>query len=125
MAKRRRSTAEESPGDRQPFGCWWPMPRRRSGIAWRRRQLFSQLQSTTQRPFDSSAITTIYTWSEYNATLLKRLFTSEELAQEYSYWGIAAFGGPSSLAEDIQDFRKDVHYQGVGGGSGLLPSRQR
>lgn len=49
-----------------------------------------------------------YTWDEYNNTLLKRLFTSPELAQEYSYWGIAVVGGPNSLAEDVRDLCKDV-----------------
>ena len=49
-----------------------------------------------------------YTWDEYNSTLLKRLFTSPELAQEYSYWGIAVISGPSSLAEDVSELRKDV-----------------
>ena len=49
-----------------------------------------------------------YTWDEYNGTLLKRLFTSPELAQEYSYWGIAVVGGPRSLADDVREFRKDL-----------------
>ncbi len=49
-----------------------------------------------------------FTWDEYNSTLLKRLFTSPEIAQEYAYWGIAVLGGPRSLAEDVQEFRRDV-----------------
>lgn len=49
-----------------------------------------------------------YTWDEYNSALLKRLFTSPELAQEYSYWGIAVVGGQRSLADNVREFRKNV-----------------
>ncbi len=49
-----------------------------------------------------------YTWDEYNGTLLKRLFTSPEIAQEYAYWGIAVVGGRRLLVEDVEEFRRDV-----------------
>ncbi|TWT72662.1 TIR domain-containing protein [Crateriforma conspicua] len=49
-----------------------------------------------------------YTWTEYNGTLLERLFNTDELSQEYSYWGIAV-AGPSSLHERISDFTDDVN----------------
>lgn len=49
-----------------------------------------------------------YTWTEYNGTLLQRLFNTDELSQEYSYWGIAV-AGPSSLRERISDFADDVN----------------
>ena len=49
-----------------------------------------------------------YTWDEHNSTLLNRLFASPEIAREYAFWGIAVGAGPRSLAEDVQEFRKDV-----------------
>jgi hypothetical protein len=48
-----------------------------------------------------------YTWSEFNGTLLERIFSTDELSQEYSYWGIA-FSGSPSLRERISDFADDV-----------------
>ena len=49
-----------------------------------------------------------YTWTEFNETLLKRIFSTDELFQEYSYWGIS-YSGPSSLREQISEFRDDVN----------------
>jgi predicted nucleotide-binding protein len=49
-----------------------------------------------------------YTWDEYNTALLGRLFSTPELAQEYSYWGIGVVGGPTSLAMDTREFVEDV-----------------
>jgi predicted nucleotide-binding protein len=48
-----------------------------------------------------------YTWSEYNTALLKRLFSTEELSKEYSFWGIA-FAGPNSFQEKVREFAQDV-----------------
>ncbi|MCL4201450.1 MAG: nucleotide-binding protein [Pirellulaceae bacterium] len=50
-----------------------------------------------------------YTWDEYNTTLLKRIFSTEELSQEYSYWGIMAVGGARSLAHEVKEFVGDVN----------------
>jgi len=50
------------------------------------------------------------TWSDYNTELLKRLFTSEEIAEEYKRW----YGGGIMVAreiylqEKISDLHKDV-----------------
>ena len=49
-----------------------------------------------------------YTWTEFNETLLKRIFSTDELSQEYSYWGIS-YSGPSSLREHISEFRDDAN----------------
>jgi predicted nucleotide-binding protein len=50
-----------------------------------------------------------YKWSDYNTELLKRLFTNASLADEYSQSiGFVVAGGPSSLREDVHDFRDDV-----------------
>lgn len=48
-------------------------------------------------------------WNSFNVELLKRLFTNDELATEYSYWG----GGvisiyERSLGEKIADTYKDI-----------------
>lgn len=48
-----------------------------------------------------------YSWNEYNTELLKRRFTTAEIAEEYSeYLGIAY--SYDSLPEKIADFREDV-----------------
>ncbi len=49
-----------------------------------------------------------YTWTEYNRTLLERLFNTNELSAEYSYWGIIV-ADRSSLRERISDFADDVN----------------
>src|SRR5207249_10401712 len=65
-------------------------------------------------PPDSSAALELtrkryYTWDEYNTTLLGRLFSTDELSREYSYWGITVVGGPKSLAEEIADFVSEIN----------------
>lgn len=47
-------------------------------------------------------------WDSFNAELLKRIFTTEELANEYSWWGIAVMGGRRSLGEQIAELNKDI-----------------
>lgn len=49
-----------------------------------------------------------YTWTEYNVELLKRRFTSTELADDYSHIGPFAVGAYDSLGEKINDLRDDV-----------------
>ena len=107
MARGRRSTAEESPGGPTTL---------RVPVADAEAQLRDRVEKASvilsvpinDRESLQQERAQYYTWDEYNTTLLKRFFTSEELAHEYSYWGIAVVGGPSSLAEDVRDFRKDV-----------------
>jgi predicted nucleotide-binding protein len=48
-----------------------------------------------------------YTRVELNSDLLKRRFTTNAIHEEYSSWFGGVFG-PQSLAEDVEDFRKDV-----------------
>lgn len=50
-----------------------------------------------------------FKWDKFNAELLRRIFTTEEISEEYSRW----FGGvfstqPQSLSEDITDLYKDI-----------------
>ncbi len=53
-----------------------------------------------------------YTWSEYNETLLRRSFSTSELADGYKRQpaaGVFAIGGgPPPLTERIEDFHEDV-----------------
>ena len=49
-----------------------------------------------------------YSWNDYNEELLKRRFTTPEIAEEYTYWGGGVFGGYDSLAQKAEDFRDDV-----------------
>lgn len=53
-------------------------------------------------------------WNSFNVELLKRLFTSDELASEYSYWGggISMLYEPSlgeQIADTYQDIEKKIH----------------
>jgi predicted nucleotide-binding protein len=62
----------------------------------------------TRESFD--ALSNDYSkWDSFNSELLKRLFTTEELAKEYDYWGAMAISmREPSLGEKIADVYKDV-----------------
>lgn len=47
-------------------------------------------------------------WSDYNNELLKRIFTTPKLADEYSWWGVATASYDASPAEKLEDLRNDV-----------------
>ncbi|MFL1914461.1 TIR domain-containing protein [Plesiomonas shigelloides] len=49
-------------------------------------------------------------WNSFNTELLKRIFSTEELADEYSYWiGIGAIAiHEPSLGEKVADLHKDI-----------------
>ena len=47
-------------------------------------------------------------WNSFNGELLKRMFTTEELADEYNWWGLAVLGGRQSLGEQIAELGKDI-----------------
>jgi hypothetical protein len=48
-------------------------------------------------------------WDLFNNELLKRLFTTEELASEYSFWGAMAISlREPSLGEKIAEIYKDI-----------------
>jgi predicted nucleotide-binding protein len=49
-----------------------------------------------------------YTWDDYNSTLLKQRFTTAEIAEEYSFWGVGVIGGHYSFEEKVADLRDDV-----------------
>ena len=46
-------------------------------------------------------------WHEYNIELLRRIFDSDELSKEYSFWGVAVFA--ESLGEKIKDLSEDIN----------------
>ncbi|HWF45041.1 MAG TPA: hypothetical protein VG537_10400 [Candidatus Kapabacteria bacterium] len=50
------------------------------------------------------------TWTSYNRTLLKKLFSGDEVQREYNGSGFGIFSlSPTSLTEDIREHIKDVH----------------
>src|SRR6266568_3685905 len=106
MAKGRRSTSEESSGG--PTILRVPVADAEAQLRDRveKASVILSVPINDREPLQQQRAQ-YYTWDEYNTTLLKRLFSSEELAQEYSYWGIAVVGGSSSLAEGVRDFGKD------------------
>lgn len=49
-------------------------------------------------------------WDSFNSELLKRLFTTDELAKEYAFWGVMSVGMyEPSLGEKIADVYDDVN----------------
>jgi predicted nucleotide-binding protein len=50
----------------------------------------------------------LYTWDDYNAELLRRRFTTNELAEEYSFFGVAFVGGRPSFQEGVSELRSDI-----------------
>ena len=52
-----------------------------------------------------------YKWNDFNEELLKRLFTTEEFSEEYSYWGgVGVISlGERPLDKKIHDFHDDVN----------------
>jgi hypothetical protein len=42
-------------------------------------------------------------WSSFNAEMLRRFFTSPEIADEYSSWGVVAIGRAKDLTTEIRD----------------------
>ncbi len=49
-----------------------------------------------------------YTWNDYNIELLSRLFTSDDLSEEYSGSGFGVWSTDSTLNDDIEDHRRDI-----------------
>ncbi|TDV88011.1 putative nucleotide-binding protein [Halomonas alkaliantarctica] len=50
-------------------------------------------------------------WDDYNEELLKRIFTTDDIADEYSGWAgvaIMSFGGGPSRSEQIRDLNDDI-----------------
>lgn len=48
-------------------------------------------------------------WNSFNSELLKRVFTTDELAKEYDYWGVGVISmREPSLGEKIADVYKDI-----------------
>lgn len=48
-------------------------------------------------------------WDDFNKELLKRIFSAEDFANEYSVWAVGTISmGPTSLAENIADLHKDI-----------------
>ena len=107
MAKSKQSTPKDPPGEATTLSV---------SLADAEAQLREHVEKGTvilALPInDKSALdqaqAQYYTWDEYNSTLLKRLFTSPEIARVHAYWGMALIGGPRPLAADVQEFRQDV-----------------
>ena len=48
-------------------------------------------------------------WSDFNAELLRRLFTTPKFAEEYTWWGVASVRMyPPSPQEKLEELQKDV-----------------
>lgn len=66
-----------------------------------------QVQVNTAQSYEV-ALNEFSKWDSFNVELLKRIFTTDELASEYSWWGIAVIGGRRSLGEQIAELSKDI-----------------
>lgn len=52
-----------------------------------------------------------YTWDDFNAELLRKRFSTSEIAQEYkSVIGMIAVGGLASLSKKIEDLHREIDY---------------
>jgi predicted nucleotide-binding protein len=49
-----------------------------------------------------------YSWDEFNATLLRRSFSTSQVADTYSHIGPMVYGGPYPFPREVDDFRNDV-----------------
>jgi len=47
-------------------------------------------------------------WNTFNAEMLRRMFTTPELSEEYSRWFGFSVGGHNSLSEQIAELYKDI-----------------
>ena len=47
-------------------------------------------------------------WDDFNSELLKRRFSTPEIADEYSWWPGIGGGRPDLLAEQIDEYRDDL-----------------
>lgn len=67
-----------------------------------------QRRADTKEAFES--LSNDYSkWDSFNSELLKRTFTTDELAKEYDYWGVMAIAmREPSLGERIAEVYKDV-----------------
>lgn len=51
-----------------------------------------------------------WTWNEYNEEMLRRMFTSPKIAEEYREWGgLVALGGERSLEEEIEELHDSIN----------------
>jgi predicted nucleotide-binding protein len=51
-----------------------------------------------------------WTWNDYNREMLRRIFTNEELSEEYSYRiGITLINPDQSLGEKIKELQSDIN----------------
>jgi predicted nucleotide-binding protein len=48
------------------------------------------------------------TWSDYNVELLRRLFTTDKYAEQYSFWGAGVIRMHPSFGQQLNDFRQAV-----------------
>lgn len=55
-----------------------------------------------------SARRDFYTWDEYNRELLRRIFTTSEIADEYSASGGFIVGEDYSFYDEVRDFKEDI-----------------
>ncbi len=70
-------------------------------------------QALLQRPVNSHeelgrCKNEYYSWTEYNAEMLRRIFTTEEYSEQYSASLGIYVARETTLREDIQEFRGDV-----------------
>ncbi len=52
-----------------------------------------------------------WTWSEFNAALLRSLFDSDEVSEEYNTSIVFGFLGPMPFSKEVTSFRSDVEHR--------------
>jgi predicted nucleotide-binding protein len=70
------------------------------------------LEELTGSPTDLDDVRArYYTWDEYNRALLRKLFTTDEVAETYSAKSPVSFGTPDAYEAKVRYYREDVQIQ--------------
>lgn len=73
-----------------------------------RGKAISAVQISTRETLDSCEAD-FKKWHDFNKELLKRIFSTEEIAEEYSWWGGGSISiGVPSLSQQIVDLHKEI-----------------
>ncbi len=90
------SCSYRAPSSRRPSPTDWPAAR-----SCATREIYSE-------PELKAARQAYYSWDEFNATLLRRSFSTSKVADTYSHIGPMVYGGPNPFPQEVADFRDDV-----------------
>lgn len=102
-----RKTTQQPP--QSPLRLQTPAGDARQKLAERIEKGRQLLQVKVSSPEQLSEVQNeYYKWSDYNAELLKQLFSNESMAKEYTFFGIG-FIGERSFQEKVRELNSDIN----------------